>query len=114
MEDEYAYEEEYPSKLSFRYDAEITHLHCPDDPPPREMITPSLGWDPLIVDHGGGMLGGRRRHPHIERQPVSLPFIMGQRDLNNFSGTSENISHVLRDWHKLLQHYYCLLSLLLD
>lgn len=65
------------------------------------MITPSLGWDPLIVDHGG-MLGGRRRHPHIDRQPVSLPFIMGQRDLNNFTGMFENILCVLRDWHKLL------------
>ncbi|KAI1167251.1 hypothetical protein F5B18DRAFT_647903 [Nemania serpens] len=75
MEDEYAYEEEYPN-----------------DPPPREMITPSLGWDPLIVDHGG-MLGGRRRHPHIDRQPVSLPFIMGQRDLNNFTDARIRSGH---------------------
>ncbi|KAI0873891.1 hypothetical protein GGS24DRAFT_365728 [Hypoxylon argillaceum] len=67
MDDEYAYEEEYPN-----------------DPPPRDLAAPSLGWDTLIVDHGG-MFGGRRRHAPIDRQPVSLPFMMGQRDLNNFS-----------------------------
>ncbi|KAI1132199.1 hypothetical protein F5Y10DRAFT_7109 [Nemania abortiva] len=67
MDDEYAYEEEYPN-----------------DPPPRDIVAPSLGWDTLIVDHGG-MFGGRRRHAPIDRQPVSLPFMMGQRDLNNFS-----------------------------
>ncbi|KAJ8129516.1 hypothetical protein O1611_g4114 [Lasiodiplodia mahajangana] len=67
MDDEYAYEEEYPN-----------------DPPPRDIVAPSLGWDTLIVDHGG-MFGGRRRHAPMDRQPVSLPFMMGQRDLNNFS-----------------------------
>ncbi|KAI0112033.1 hypothetical protein GGR51DRAFT_53501 [Nemania sp. FL0031] len=67
MDDEYAYEEEYPN-----------------DPPPRDIVAPSLGWDTLIVDHGG-IFGGRRRHAPIDRQPVSLPFLMGQRDLNNFS-----------------------------
>lgn len=56
-----------------------------DDPPPRDIVAPSLGWDTLVVDHGG-MFGGRRRHPPIDRQPVSLPFMMGQRDLGNFSG----------------------------
>ncbi|KAI1745403.1 hypothetical protein F4680DRAFT_465373 [Xylaria scruposa] len=67
LDDEYAYEEEYPN-----------------DPPPRDIAAPSLGWDTLVVDHGG-MFGGRRRHPPIERQPVTLPFMMGQRDLNNLA-----------------------------
>ncbi|KAI1754687.1 hypothetical protein F4782DRAFT_455831 [Xylaria castorea] len=67
LDDEYAYEEEYPN-----------------DPPPRDIVAPSLGWDTLVVDHGG-MFGGRRRHPPIDRQPVSLPFMMGQRDLNNLA-----------------------------
>ncbi|KAI8947386.1 hypothetical protein F4801DRAFT_582436 [Xylaria longipes] len=67
LDDEYAYEEEYPN-----------------DPPPRDIVAPSLGWDTLVVDHGG-MFGGRRRHPPIDRQPVSIPFMMGQRDLNNIA-----------------------------
>ncbi|KAI0429770.1 hypothetical protein F5Y09DRAFT_342318 [Xylaria sp. FL1042] len=74
MDDEYAYEEEYPN-----------------DPPPRDYVPPtSLGWDTLIVEHGG-LFSGRRRHPPIDRQPVSLPFMMGQRDLNNFSGMFEDL-----------------------
>ncbi|TGJ80149.1 hypothetical protein E0Z10_g8616 [Xylaria hypoxylon] len=67
MDDEYAYEEEYPN-----------------DPPPRDIVAPALGWDTLVVDHGG-LFSGRRRHPPIDRQPVSLPFMVGQRDLSNFS-----------------------------
>ncbi|KAI0542064.1 hypothetical protein GGR58DRAFT_335055 [Xylaria digitata] len=73
MDDEYAYEEEYLN-----------------DPPPRDIVAPALGWDTLVVDHGG-LFGGRRRHPPVDRQPVSLPFMMGQRDLSNFSGTFENL-----------------------
>ncbi|KAI1173049.1 hypothetical protein F4777DRAFT_581340 [Nemania sp. FL0916] len=61
LDDEYAYEE------------------YPNDPPPRDVTAPSLGWDTLIVDHGG-MLGGRRRHPPIDRQLVYLPLM--QRELN--------------------------------
>ncbi|KAI8630962.1 hypothetical protein F5Y19DRAFT_41173 [Xylariaceae sp. FL1651] len=68
MDDEYAYEEDFPN-----------------DPPPRDTMAPSLGWDTLVVDHGG-MFGPRRRHPPIDRTPVPLPFMMGQRDLNNFGG----------------------------
>ncbi|KAI1428763.1 hypothetical protein F5Y12DRAFT_710709 [Xylaria sp. FL1777] len=76
MDDEYAYEEEYPN-----------------DPPPREYVAPpSLGWDTLVVEHGG-LFGGRRRHPPIDRQPVSLPFMVGQRDLNNFSDSRMRPGH---------------------
>ncbi|KAI0904901.1 hypothetical protein F4823DRAFT_166786 [Ustulina deusta] len=75
MDDEYAYEEEYPN-----------------DPPPRDIVAPSLGWDTLVVEHGG-LFGGRRRHPPIDRQPVSLPFMVGQRDLNNFSDSRMRASH---------------------
>ncbi|KAK5629426.1 hypothetical protein RRF57_005140 [Xylaria bambusicola] len=68
MDDEYAYEEEYPN-----------------DPPPRDIAAPSLGWDTVVLDHGG-LFGGRRRHPPIDRQPVSLPFMMPQREqLHNFT-----------------------------
>ncbi|KAI0506581.1 hypothetical protein F5B22DRAFT_442079 [Xylaria bambusicola] len=62
MDDEYAYEEEYPN-----------------DPPPRDIVAPSLGWDTVVLDHGG-LFGGRRRHPPIDRQPMSLPFMMPQRE----------------------------------
>ncbi|KAJ2988225.1 hypothetical protein NUW58_g4089 [Xylaria curta] len=74
VDDEYAYEEEYPN-----------------DPPPRDIVAPSLGWDTLVVDQGA-MFGGRRRHPPIER-PVALPFMMGQRDLSNLADSRIRGSH---------------------
>ncbi|KAI0422307.1 hypothetical protein F5X98DRAFT_369773 [Xylaria grammica] len=75
MEDEYAYEEDYPN----------------DPQPPRDIVAPALGWDTLVVDHGGLFGSGRRRHPPNDRQPVSLPFMVGHRDLNNFSGMFEDL-----------------------
>ncbi|GAP83787.1 putative E3 ubiquitin-protein ligase HUWE1 [Rosellinia necatrix] len=75
MDDEYAYEEEYPN-----------------DPPPRDIVAPSLGWDTLVVDHGS-MFGGRRRHQPIDRQPVSLPFMVGQRGLDNFTDARIRSGH---------------------
>ncbi len=73
-----------------------THSYHIDDPPPRDIVAPSLGWDTLVVEHGG-LFGGRRRHPPIDRQPVSLPFMVGQRDLNNFSGTFEDMLNEFLD-----------------
>lgn len=85
----------------------IPSLHCLDDPPPRDLAAPSLGWDTLIVDHGG-MFGGRRRHAPIDRQPVSLPFMMGQRDLNNFSGMFEAIFILISKARQIVppSHYH--------
>ncbi|KAI1343885.1 hypothetical protein F5Y15DRAFT_180953 [Xylariaceae sp. FL0016] len=67
LEDEYAYEEEYPN-----------------DPPPRDIIAPSLGWDTLVVEPHGGIFGGHHhRHRHGIRSPMPpLPFMMGSRDLH--------------------------------
>ncbi|KAI1311653.1 hypothetical protein F5Y03DRAFT_285299 [Xylaria venustula] len=66
MDDEYAYEEEYPN-----------------DPPLRDFVAPpTLGWDTFVLEHGG-LMGGRRRHSPLDRQPpVSLPFMLGQREYN--------------------------------
>ncbi|KAI1431794.1 hypothetical protein GGR50DRAFT_697649 [Xylaria sp. CBS 124048] len=75
MDDEYVYEDEYPN-----------------DPPPRDIVAPSLGWDTLVVDHGT-MFGSRRRHaPIVERAPIPLPFVAG-RDLNSFADSRIRGSH---------------------
>ncbi|KAI1329376.1 hypothetical protein F5Y16DRAFT_108436 [Xylariaceae sp. FL0255] len=74
-EDEYAYEEDFPN-----------------DPPPRDIIAPSLGWDTLVVDHGP-IFGTRRRHGHLDRNPVPLPFMMGQRDLHHFTDSRVRGGH---------------------
>ncbi|KAI1498242.1 hypothetical protein F5X99DRAFT_339221 [Biscogniauxia marginata] len=70
MEDEYAYEDEYPN-----------------DPPPRDVMAPSLGWDTLVVEPHG-IFGGHHRHRHGIRSPMPpLPFMVGSRDpLSNFGG----------------------------
>ncbi|KAI0407067.1 hypothetical protein F4802DRAFT_595696 [Xylaria palmicola] len=76
LDDEYAYEDDYPN----------------DPPPPRDAVTPnSLGWDTLVVDHGG-LFGGRRRQPN-DRQPVSFPFVMGRGDLNNLTDSRMRSGH---------------------
>ncbi|KAI1492854.1 hypothetical protein F5X96DRAFT_318835 [Biscogniauxia mediterranea] len=68
--DEYAYEDEYPN-----------------EPPPRDVLTPSLGWDTLVVEPNG-IFGGHHRHRHGIRSPMPpLPFMVGSRDtlpLSNF------------------------------
>ncbi|KAI5928137.1 hypothetical protein F4810DRAFT_180777 [Camillea tinctor] len=70
MDDEYAYEDDYPN-----------------DPPPRDVLAPSLGWDTLVVEPNG-IFGGHHRHRHGIRSPMPpLPFMVGSRDtlpLSNF------------------------------
>ncbi|KAI2632353.1 hypothetical protein GGR54DRAFT_31422 [Hypoxylon sp. NC1633] len=68
MEDEYAYEDDFPN-----------------DAPPRDIGAPSLGWDTLVVEPHGALLG-QHRHRHGTRSPFPpIPFMMGSRDpMNNF------------------------------
>ncbi|KAI2473451.1 hypothetical protein F4781DRAFT_427465 [Annulohypoxylon bovei var. microspora] len=69
MDDEYAYEDAFPN-----------------DPPPRDVGPSSLGWDTLVVEPHGGILGHHHRHRHGTRSPFPpIPFMMGSRDpINNF------------------------------
>ncbi|KAI0392521.1 hypothetical protein F5Y17DRAFT_354935 [Xylariaceae sp. FL0594] len=66
MDDEYAYEDEYPN-----------------DPPPRDLAAPSLGWDTVVLEHGN-LFAPRRRHTPIDRTPVPIPIMVGQRELGSF------------------------------
>ncbi|KAI1083973.1 hypothetical protein F5B20DRAFT_361105 [Whalleya microplaca] len=70
MDDEYAYEDDYPN-----------------EPPPRDVASQSLGWDTLVVEPHAALLGGHHhRQRHGVRSPFPpIPFMMGSRDpLSNF------------------------------
>ncbi|KAI1388266.1 uncharacterized protein F4822DRAFT_240233 [Hypoxylon trugodes] len=69
IDDEYAYEDDFPN-----------------DAPPRDVGAPSLGWDTLVVEPHGAILGHHHRHRHGTRSPFPpIPFMMGSRDpLNTF------------------------------
>lgn len=69
MDDEYAYEDAFPN-----------------DPPPRDAGPSSLGWDTLVVEPNGGILGNNPRNRHGTRSPFPpIPFMMGSRDpISNF------------------------------
>ncbi|KAI2778874.1 hypothetical protein F4815DRAFT_446928 [Daldinia loculata] len=65
MEDEYAYEDDFPN-----------------DAPPRDAGPPSLGWDTLVVEPHGAILGHHHRHRHGTRSPFPpIPFMMGSREM---------------------------------
>ncbi|KAI8961103.1 hypothetical protein F5Y11DRAFT_348856 [Daldinia sp. FL1419] len=65
MEDEYAYEDDFPN-----------------DAPPRDAGPPSLGWDTLVVEPHGAILGHPHRHRHGARSPFPpIPFMMGSREM---------------------------------
>ncbi|KAI0142434.1 hypothetical protein F4776DRAFT_676310 [Hypoxylon sp. NC0597] len=64
VDDEYAYEDDFPN-----------------DAPPRDIVAPSLGWDTLVVEPHGAILGHHHRHRHGTRSPFPpMPFMMGSRD----------------------------------
>ncbi|KAI0884665.1 uncharacterized protein GGS22DRAFT_145502 [Annulohypoxylon maeteangense] len=69
MDDEYAYEDAFPN-----------------DAPPRDAGPSSLGWDTLVVEPHGGILGHHNRQRHGTRSPFPpIPFMMGSRDpISNF------------------------------
>ncbi|KAI1139536.1 hypothetical protein F5Y05DRAFT_411725 [Hypoxylon sp. FL0543] len=69
VDDEYAYEDDFPN-----------------DAPPRDIGAPSLGWDTLVVEPHGAILGHHHRHRHGTRSPFPpMPFMMGSRDpMNSF------------------------------
>ncbi|KAI1471425.1 uncharacterized protein F4812DRAFT_455535 [Daldinia caldariorum] len=65
MEDEYAYEDDFPN-----------------DAPPRDAGPPSLGWDTLVVEPHGAILGHPHRNRHGTRSPFPpIPFMMGSREM---------------------------------
>ncbi|KAI1106771.1 hypothetical protein F4804DRAFT_329966 [Jackrogersella minutella] len=66
--DEYAYEDDFPN-----------------DAPPREVGAPSLGWDTLVVEPHGTLLGHHRNRQGTRSPFPPIPFMMGSRDpINNF------------------------------
>lgn len=102
-DDDYAFDD-YPSKYYLQL-IDATHAptptppgppkapysHIQDDPPPAVSAgLPSMGWDTLVLDHGGNVLGGhnhRHRAPGIRNNFPPVPFIMGSRDpLSSLNG----------------------------
>ncbi|KAI5864294.1 hypothetical protein GGS23DRAFT_604548 [Durotheca rogersii] len=76
MDDEYAYEDDFPN-----------------DAPPRDVGAPSLGWDTLVVEPHGTILGHHHRHRHGTRSPFPpIPFMMGTRDSMNHFGDPRGFS----------------------
>ncbi|KAI1461171.1 hypothetical protein F4805DRAFT_315846 [Annulohypoxylon moriforme] len=68
MDDEYAYEDAFPNDAN------------------RDAGPSSLGWDTLVVEPHGGILGHHPRNRHGTRSPFPpIPFMMGSRDpISNF------------------------------
>lgn len=61
--------------------------HLNDAPPPNIGL-PSMGWDTLVLDHGGNVLGGHHHHRHHRgiRSPFPpVPFMMG--------GSRDSLTH---------------------
>ncbi|KAI1869310.1 uncharacterized protein JN550_005940 [Neoarthrinium moseri] len=67
--------------MSFSFPARNPGSLVEDDAPPPHASLPSMGWDTLVFDHGGNVLGGHQhhhRHRHGFRGPFPpVPFMMG-------------------------------------
>lgn len=64
MEDEeYIYDQDYPRKLGDLPLVLLGVLIVVDDEPPPPNMPAGLGWDTMVIDHGGqAMTGHRHRH----------------------------------------------------
>jgi hypothetical protein len=93
MDDEdYGFDNYLGESLSLNIRFCELHSRFEDEAPPPNGV-PSMGWDTLVLDQGGNVLGGH--HHHRQRHGIRSPFppIFAREPLSHLGGMFPTMFH---------------------